>query len=195
MVLTLVLSACGGGGATEASAGTSTAPGGSSVASTAASTGAGASPSAGSASASTDCGLGAFEVELLRQINAQRAAGASCGSRGNYAATTALAWHNALGVAAAGHAQDTASNQFLSHSGSDGSSFDQRISAAGYAWSAAAENIAMGYPSVSAVVAGWMGSDGHCANLMSPQLQHVGGACARASTASLYWALDLAAPR
>jgi uncharacterized protein YkwD len=43
-----------------------------------------------------------------------------------------LAWNADLAQAAQGHSQDMATNQFQSHTGSDGSSVGQRIQAAGY---------------------------------------------------------------
>lgn len=36
------------------------------------------------------------------------------------------------------------------------------------------ENVAAGYDSPAAVMRAWMNSDGHCKNLMSPELQYVG---------------------
>ena len=143
------------------------------------------------------CGLADFQAEALRLINQRRAAGASCGARGEFAPTTALAWDTRLAQAAYGHARDMAEHENFSHTGSDGSTLGQRVSAAGYAWSAVGENIAAGTGSVSATIDGWMASDGHCANLMSPGYRHVGLACAAKSGSRYgrYWTLDLAAPR
>jgi uncharacterized protein YkwD len=188
-----LLGACGGGdggGAVSGGGGAiNTAPAGAAVAPAAV---APVQSAATPAAALTDCSLPAFAADLLQLINAQRARGASCGSQGNFAAAPALAWNAALAAAASGQARDMAAGNFLSHTGSDGITFDQRISAAGYAWRTAAENIAFGYPSVSAVVAGWMASDGHCANLMSGQMQDIGGACAPASAdGRFYWVVDL----
>lgn len=146
--------------------------------------------------AGSHCGLAGFQAELMQRINAWRASGATCGSYGSFAPTTALAWNDALQSAAARHAGDMASHNFFSHTGSDGSNAGTRISQAGYAWSRWGENIAAGYGTVQAVVDGWMASPGHCANLMKPTFKHVGVACVSSSAGSYrsYWALDLAKP-
>ena len=73
-----------------------------------------------------------------------------------------------------------------------------RIDATGYLWSRLGENIAAGYPSVNAVVDGWIASDGHCANLLNPDLRDMGMACVAGTASSsyrTYWTLDLGTPR
>lgn len=183
IALTLTMAACGGGGSGNDDTGDGTA----------------VPNDDGGAAAGTDiaCGLSGFQAEALRLINQRRAAGASCGARGSFAPTTALSWDAKLAQAAYGHARDMADHDYFSHTGRNGSTLGQRVSAAGYTWSAVAENIAAGTRSVSATVDGWMSSDGHCANLMSPSYRHVGLACAAntASTYGHYWTLNLAAPR
>ena len=42
---------------------------------------------------------------------------------------------------------------------------------------AAGENLALGYPTASALLAGWMGSDGHRANILSTAFSQIGVAC------------------
>lgn len=85
----------------------------------------------------------------------------------------------------------------ISHTGSDGSTFAQRITAAGYVWSQAAENIAAGQTSIDEVMTGWMGSDGHCANIMDPNLTDIGVVCVSAPSNKYltYWTMDLGKPR
>lgn len=148
-------------------------------------------------STSATCGLPDFQTSVLARINQYRAAGASCRSAGSFAPAAPLAWNSLLAQAAAGHSQDMAANNYFSHTGRNGSSMVDRVNATGYAWSNLAENIAAGYPSVTAVVDGWMASDGHCKNLMNPQLQHVGLACVASSTSTYrtYWTMDAARPR
>jgi len=178
-----LLAACGGGGGSDDAA-----PAGG---------GGAATPGSGS-STGTDvtCGLANFDVDALRLINQHRAAGASCGSRGSFAPTSALSVQAQLTSAAYGHSRDMADNNYFSHTGLDGRTPGARVSAAGYSWSSVGENIAAGYGSVQAVVDGWMASDGHCANLMNPGFTQYGLACARndASTYRLYWTLNLARP-
>lgn len=55
-----------------------------------------------------------------------------------------------------------------------GSNFAARISAVGFDWSIAGENIASGYQTPWQVVSGWMASAGHCENILSPDFSRVG---------------------
>lgn len=133
----------------------------------------------------------------MARINQHRAAGATCGSTA-YAPAATLAWNDRLTQAADVHSRDMQANNFFSHTGSNGSSFDQRITAAGYAWRGAGENIAAGQASVNGVIDGWIASPGHCANLMNPSFQHVGLACVSgtgSNTYRTYWTMELARPR
>jgi uncharacterized protein YkwD len=66
-----------------------------------------------------------------------------------------------------------------------GADFAARISAAGFNWSTAGENIATGYTTPAQVVSGWMASPGHCQNILSPSFADVGtGVSARSSDGS-----------
>ena len=49
-----------------------------------------------------------------------------------------------------------------------------RMTAAGYSWSTAGENIAAVYSSPAAVMAGWMASSGHRANILSTGYREIG---------------------
>ena len=72
-----------------------------------------------------------------------------------------------LDASSEAHSQAMAQRHFVAHCDLDTrSTFTSRMSAAGYAWISAAENIAWGYSTPAAVVAGWMGSAGHRANLL-----------------------------
>ena len=55
-----------------------------------------------------------------------------------------------------------------------GSNFAGRISAVGYDWQTAGENIATGYPTPRAVVDSWMASTDHCRNILNPSFRDVG---------------------
>jgi uncharacterized protein YkwD len=55
-----------------------------------------------------------------------------------------------------------------------GANFAGRISAAGYIWRSAGENIATGYATPRAVVRAWMSSPGHCQNILNPNYRNVG---------------------
>jgi uncharacterized protein YkwD len=55
-----------------------------------------------------------------------------------------------------------------------GNNFSARITAVGFDWSNAGENIASGYATPQAVVTAWMASTGHCQNILSPTYSDVG---------------------
>jgi uncharacterized protein YkwD len=79
-----------------------------------------------------------------------------------------------ISAAAQAHSQDMALNNFVSHTGSDGASLGQRLTRAGYSWRMAAENVAAGQSTPEAVVASWMGSSGHRANILNCALRDMG---------------------
>lgn len=79
-----------------------------------------------------------------------------------------------LGAAALAHSQDMAINDFVSHTGSDGSSPGERVTRAGYNWRMVAENIAAGQSTPEAVVAAWMSSGDHRANILNCALHDIG---------------------
>jgi uncharacterized protein YkwD len=90
------------------------------------------------------------------------------------------------------------SGGFFAHSARS-SSPGSRISAAGFAWKVAGENIATGYATPRQVVAAWMASPGHCRNILDPEYTDVGtgvdprpvrGLSSRPST----WAQDFGLP-
>ena len=55
-----------------------------------------------------------------------------------------------------------------------GADFAQRITAAGFNWSQAGENIAAGFQTPAAAVRAWMNSPGHCRNILSPAFADIG---------------------
>ncbi len=80
-----------------------------------------------------------------------------------------------LDAAASGHSDAMAIRDFFAHCDLDtGASPWARITAAGYQYSSASENIAAGYGSPAAVMAGWMSSAGHRANILSPDVREIG---------------------
>jgi uncharacterized protein YkwD len=85
----------------------------------------------------------------------------------------------------------------MGHQGRDGSSPAQRVTRAGYQWTAVGENVAAGPGTAEEVMADWLASSGHCANIMSAQFSEMGAAfVVNAQDAyGVYWTLSLAAPR
>jgi uncharacterized protein YkwD len=91
--------------------------------------------------------------------------------------------------AALAQARDMAARGKLTHTGSDGSQFWQRITRAGYRYAQAAENIAMGYPDVKAVVAAWMADGPHRVNLLGPY-RDIGAAGVQDKNGRWWWCAD-----
>lgn len=125
--------------------------------------------------ASWDPAWAAFEDEVLRLTNEARAAGHNCDAEGNFGGTTPLVMQENLRCAARLFSKDMADNSFFAHEGKDGSTVSSRIKAAGYKTrSTWGENIAMGQTTAAQVVSGWLDSDGHCRNIMSPAFKEIG---------------------
>jgi uncharacterized protein YkwD len=78
-----------------------------------------------------------------------------------------------LRAAARDHSADMRDRGYFDHDTPTGTSPWDRIKARGYA-DPGAENIARGYHSATAVVAGWMDSPGHRANILNCDLKAVG---------------------
>lgn len=73
------------------------------------------------------------------------------------------------------HSQNMATRNFFMHCDPDtGTQAWDRMTAAGYSWNAAAENIAAGQMTPATVVAGWMLSPGHRANILSSAYRETG---------------------
>lgn len=90
----------------------------------------------------------------------------------------ALERHQVLTTISQEHTQDMASNNFMSHTGSDSSTVRQRIERAGInldtglrGWG---ENVARGQRTPQQVVTAWMNSAGHRANILNENFTHLG---------------------
>ncbi|MFY4717167.1 CAP domain-containing protein [Streptomyces sp. LaBMicrA B280] len=138
-----------------------------------------ATPSADTASADTASGVTA---QIVRLVNAERA---KAGCR-------PLTLDAKLTKAAQEHSADMAAHQNMSHTGSDGSDPGTRITQAGYTWSAYGENVAYGYSTAAEVMAGWMSSPGHRANILNCGYQEIGVGLAQPDS---YWTQDFGTAR
>lgn len=137
----------------------------------------------------------AASKRVLELVNDARGRARHCGSQ-SFPATLPLTLNSRLAAAAQTHSDDMAKYSYLEHQGRDGSSPAQRVTRAGYAWSHAGENIAGGAGSPDEVVAGWLKSAGHCANIMSPAFSEMGVAYALSDDDyGIYWTQLFAAPR
>jgi len=103
-------------------------------------------------------------AQVIERVNAERAA-AGC---------PALVPNDALMQIAQSHSQDMADHNFLEHDGSDGRTPFQRMQDVGYHFRRAAENVAAGVRGADDVVALWMNSPGHRANILNCQLRETG---------------------
>lgn len=70
-----------------------------------------------------------------------------------------------------------------------------RLAAVNYVWATAAENIAEGYSTAAAVVAGWMKSPGHRANIVSPSFTEMGAGAATSKSGKRYHVQVFARPK
>jgi uncharacterized protein YkwD len=142
-----------------------------------------------------DPGVADVRDEFLAAVNQARAANQMCGNT-PYGPAPPVAWSDSLAMAAYLHSEDMVLNNFFSHTGSDGASAGQRISRQGYPWRTYGENIAVGYPTVSSVIQGWLGSEGHCRNMMDPSFTEIGAGYSNGpfggNPAARYWTFDLA---
>lgn len=125
-------------------------------------------PTATTAPACDATGNASFESTLLGLINQER----------QNQGLQPYSLQGQLQAAARGHSTDMACNNFLSHTGSDGSSVGDRVLSQGYNWTWVGENIfATGNTSSSAPQQAfdwWMNSAPHQANLLSPNYVDIG---------------------
>jgi uncharacterized protein YkwD len=115
----------------------------------------------------------ALECEILALVNQTRAQGATCGGQA-MPAVGPLEMHPILRGTARAHAEDMAAKNYFSHDSQDGRSPFDRMQQAGYQFTAAGENIAAGSSTAQATMGQWMGSDGHCKNILGGQYVHIG---------------------
>jgi uncharacterized protein YkwD len=140
--------------------------------------------------------LGAASRTVLRLTNQARAAARRCG-RTPFAPAPPLTVDTTLGDVALAYARDMAAFGYMNHTGRDGSSPQARVTRSGYRWSEVGENLASGVMTPEEVVAGWLSSPEHCANLMDPGFRQMGVAFAvnPRNERGVYWAMEFGTPR
>lgn len=107
-----------------------------------------------------------FEEQVLELVNEERWAD---GQR------PPLKGQTQLDAAAELHSVNMGTRNFFGHCDLDTGTLPQhRMTAAGYIWNAAGENVAAGYTDPAAVMAGWMASAGHRANILSTSYRELG---------------------
>jgi uncharacterized protein YkwD len=94
-------------------------------------------------------------------------------------------------------ADQMASAQTLEHElpGAAYPTLTARLAAVSYTMAAAGENIGEGYTSPADATAGWMGSSGHRANILSSKYTEMGAAVATAKNGTRYWVQVFGRPR
>ena len=127
---------------------------------------------------------GDFIQQVVQLTNQQRAAN-GCG---------ALTVNATLTQVAQAHSADMAANNYFSHDSQDGRSPFDRMSQAGYRFSAAAENIAAGQRTPQDVVTAWMNSEGHRANILNCTYTEIGVGYATGGSYGTYWTQDFGKP-
>jgi uncharacterized protein YkwD len=136
-----------------------------------------------------------IRARVLELVNDARSRGRRCGSE-RFAAAPPLGLSRKLSEAAAEHARAMARRNFFDHRGADGSQPKDRVLRAGYQPRLTGENIALGPESAEEVVAGWLASPGHCANIMDSRFQDIGiGLASGRGRGKIYWVQTFGAPR
>lgn len=132
----------------------------------------------------------AFVDQLLGLINSVRAANS----------LPALTANDQLSRAAQFHSEDMACNNYLSHTGWDGSTVDSRIAAAGYSASLTRENIYAQPPQYGgtpqSALDWWMNDPIHQAAILNPDVTNIGLGYAYYARSTLggYFTVDFAKP-
>jgi uncharacterized protein YkwD len=94
-----------------------------------------------------------------------------------------------LRAAARGHSNDMAKKGFLSHDGSDGSSFADRIRKAGYR-NPRSENVGQGYQTAQQAISAWLADSGQRGAIVDCAAKAVGIGVAVAKNGTTYWTQD-----
>lgn len=159
---------------------------------------AGAHPVAVTTAAGTSTGakltVRTVEAEVLRLVNVARSHKRSCGSK-KYKAVKPLRSSATLASVAAAHSADMATRDYFDHASPEGDSPFDRMTAAGYSYSYAGENIAAGYRTPASVMKAWLKSPGHCRNIMQGKYTRLGVGYATGGSYGTYWTQDFARPR
>jgi uncharacterized protein YkwD len=108
-----------------------------------------------------------------------------------------LAANAKLMEAARIQAQQMAQYQRAEHtiSGAQYPTMVSRLTAVGYDYRNAAENVAWNQRDAATVLNTWMNSSGHRANILDPNLREIGAAMVRSSKGEPYWVQVFGTPR
>lgn len=124
--------------------------------------------------------------EVLSEVNFARREARTCGDK-EFGAANPLTWDARLARAALEHSEFMADNAVLTHAGPGGEQVEGRVGMTDYEWRNLGENVAVGQSSPKQVVAAWLHSPGHCANIMNPEFTDMGAAFETRSDSSIFW--------
>jgi len=152
-----------------------------------------------------------LKEDYLNAVNKARSSSHTCGEKGLFPATTPLAWSDKLYKSSYEHTQDLIKSETFSHLGSGTksdwtgyilhkqSNFQERIETYGYKWKYIGENLGGGtvIDTPKEMVDGWLESDNHCVNLMSPNFTEMGMVMIKDETSlyTHYWTQNFGTPR
>jgi len=122
-----------------------------------------------------------YEERVVELVNAERAK----------AGLKPLAVDMQLCRAARLKAEDMRDKNYFSHTSPTYGPFAEMLRKFGITYRTAGENIAAGYRTPEAVVAAWMGSSGHRANILNPNFTHIGVGYASGGSYGHYWVQEL----
>jgi uncharacterized protein YkwD len=125
-----------------------------------------------------------FESQVITLVNKERAANG----------LAPLVQNAALSRAASSYASVMASTDCMAHTCGPVPNFADRDVQAGYTpWTTLAENVAAGQQTPDAVVAAWMNSPGHRANILNAAFRDIGVGVAKGGSYGIYWAQEFGA--
>ncbi|MEM7156914.1 MAG: CAP domain-containing protein [Myxococcota bacterium] len=117
----------------------------------------------------------ADEEAMLEAINERRQHEQDCGTEGVFAPAPPLSLDPSAQCAARNHSMNMAKFDFFAHNDPEGRRVKDRLDLAGESFmSVWGENIHGGSPTAEEAVDSLIKSDGHCANIMSPDFTRVG---------------------
>ncbi len=119
----------------------------------------------------------ALEREVLTLVNRVRAENG----------LSSLTWAEDVAAVARAHSADMIERGFFSHNNPDGLSPFDRLRNSGIFYRTAAENIAYGQSSASAVMNSWMNSSGHRANILNKNVKELGVGAVKNKNGVIYW--------
>jgi uncharacterized protein YkwD len=146
----------------------------------------------------TRCGATPKPSEVLQRLNVVRSQGAVCHQARGLMVASPLQWSDSLAAVATTQSRDMAKLKQMHHRDMLNRGLGERLTAAGYHFSSAVENIAVGYDSLGEVIEAWLRSEDHCENMMNGAMLELGLACSDdASTPEQgerrYWTMVLGA--